>query len=289
MAPPVKPAPKTVERFVSWCEANDYAPQTVIQYRSVLRRFHQWLGDKELTDVTLADCEDFCTDTFGHLSYSSKKSGVVALKSYFGWVRRRKMIPSDPTDELPWPRKRKRKPTYYKPEQVAAILKEFDDPRHHLLTLLLVRQGQRITNTATLRWRQIDFGHAVVRYSPFKGNDGMNIPLDKDTGSKLKAWKAVSTRTGDDDYVFPGRYAGTWLDVDAYRDAVRAACKRCGVEYRPPHEFRRTLVTTLLQMGVDAKTVAQNVTGHAQVATLFEHYAGVDDDSVGDAIRRLPY
>lgn len=282
-----KPTPKSVERFVHWLRANEYVPATQQQYRSVLRRYHDWLGDRDELAVTTADLEDFVLDVYGHLGYSSKKNAQVALRTYYGWLRRRKLVPSNPADDLTWPRKRRKRPTFYHPEQVAAILRSFQAPGDELLARVLARHGQRLTPTITLRWGQVDFCHAVIRYAPAKGS-AITMPLDLDTAKRLRAWKALAKDGRPDAWVFPGR-AGRHRNQDAFRDALHAACREAGVPYRGVHELRRTLTTTLLQMGEPLHRVSQQVLGHANVATTVEHYAGVDDDDVGAAIRRLPY
>lgn len=282
-----KPTPAEVDRFVRWLGANEYVPTTQQQYRSVLRRFHEWLAERDPHAATTADLEDFVLDVYGHLGYASKKNAQVALRTYYGWLQRRGHVPSNPADDLTWPRKRRKRPTFYHPEQVAALLRGFQHPGDELLARVLARHGQRLTPTITLRWGQVDFGNACIRYAPAKGS-AITMPLDLDTGKRLRAWKALAKDTAPEGWVFPGR-AGRHRNPDAFRDALQAACREAGVPYRGVHELRRTLTTTLLQMGEPLHRVSRQVLGHASVTTTAEHYAGVDDDDVGGAIRRLPY
>lgn len=282
-----KPNPPQVDRFVHWLRANEYVETTRQQYASVLRRYHEWLDERDPLAVTTADLEDFVLDVYGHLGYASKKNAQCALRTFYGWLRRRGQIASNPADELTWPRKRRKRPTFYQPEQVAAIFRGFHHPGDELLARVLARHGQRLTPTITLRWGMIDFGRAVVRYAPAKGSV-ITMPLDQDTGKRLKAWRALSKDSGPEAWVFPGR-AGRHRNPDAFRDALQGACREAGVEYRGVHELRRSAATTLLQMGVPLHVVSTKVLGHANVQTTVDHYAGVDDDDVGAAMRRLPY
>lgn len=280
-----------VKRFLQWRETQETPRATLISFRVYLTKWVAWAGDRPLAELTLGDLDDFVLDCYGHLGYSSKKAAVTALRAFYRWGVKRKHLPVNVAVELELPRKpRRERPTYYQPEQVAAILSQLDHT-DRLITLLLVRHGQRITATTSLRWGDIDWKAGVVRYPPTKQQlDGLRLPLDKDTATQLKAWQALTRNTGPEAWVFPAHlHPSRHRCTDNYRASLQWACKRAGVPYRGAHELRRTAITTLLKMGVPLHVVSKQYAGHSHVSTTVEHYAGPDDDSLADAIAALPF
>lgn len=74
-------------------------------------------------------------------------------------------------------------------------------------------------------------------------------------------------RPGHDDYLFPGRRAGTCLSHDALAKALSAAARRSGItKHVTPHILRHTFATHLLEAGTDLRTL-QVVLGHSSLRT----------------------
>lgn len=280
-----------VERYLRHRRTQGAPPNTVQAQRYYLSRLGTWAGDRPLNTLTLVDLEDFVGETFGHLSYHTRRCSQSHLRAFYRWADKRGYADSVVAEGLEWPKRpRRERPTYYKPEQVAAILGQLNDPLDRLLATILVRHGQRVGRTISLQWRHVDFEAAVIHYPPWKGCKAMTMPLDKDTGRLLQAWRAISRYTDPDDWLFCSKRTRVYhRQATEFRTVLRAACLRAGVPYRGAHEFRRTLATTLLNSGVPLKAVSENVLGHSDVETTLRHYAGVDDDSVADSLRNLPF
>lgn len=283
-----------VARFIAFRETQDSPPATIIAFRSYLRRFVQWADVEGLTlaELELDDLDTFIAACYGRNGYSSKKGAVTALRAFYRWAVKRKHAVVNVADGLELPNKpKRRRPTFYEPEQLARLLRDgFDHPRDRLICLLLGRHGQRVSSTIAIKWADVDFRREVIHYPPVKAmvNDGVSMPLDINTATQLKAWKALQRNTGPESFVFE-TIRGHHRDDDAFRSALRTACKRTGVPYRGAHELRRTCITTLLHMGEPLHVVSAQVAGHSHISTTVDHYAGVKPQGVAEAIARLPY
>jgi integrase len=72
------------------------------------------------------------------------------------------------------------------------------------------------------------------------------------------------------------------MSVRLLRDAVARVREPLGMEITP-HTMRRTYLTSLWRMGVDAPTIAK-IAGHANIQTLFKHYLALDEQDVLRAV-----
>ena len=279
-------------KFYRRCVSDDLPRGTLVGWRGYLGRFSAYVGDTPASTISVAQVDDFIVDTYGGLSHASKRGALVALRAFFRWAHQRDHVPANPAEHVRLRRARPReRPTYYRPEEAARLLAAFVDPQDRLIAVLLLRHGQRVNSTLSLRWRNVDLDRAVIRYEPQKlQRRGLTLPLDVDTGRMLKAWKAISIDPSPDGWVFASTsHPGHHRYDDGFRDSLRAACRRAGVQYRGAHELRRTCATTLLQQGEPLHVVSRGVLGHSSVQTTITHYAGSDDEDIGMMLRRLPF
>ena len=271
-----------IARYLAAREARGIAPRTLYQDRYHLDDFARSV-DKPPSEIRVEDIEDYLVDC-RHLAVTTRRVRRATLHAFFGWLHGRGVVAANPVSGVAVPRVARKQPTYYEPEQAARLLQGIADPRDRLLAIILLRHGQRIASVLALRWEQVDLDKARISYPPHKGGPPLRLALDLDTARQLKAWKALARS----EWVFPGYNGGHLSYTRAYRN-LRDAARRAGLQWRGAHEFRRTCITTLLQMGEPLHVVSARVAGHSNVATTTRYYAGVDDEDVGAAIRRLPY
>lgn len=271
-----------IRRYEAACRARELAPATIRSKRYYLDRFALAV-DKPAAEVTIEDVEDYFV-SIGHLAPTTRRVGHEVLHAFFAWLQARGRVAANPVSAVHPARPLPHRPTYYRPEQAAALLAAPAEPWVRLLLMLLLRHGQRISVVLALRWSDVDLDRARISYPSSKRQRPIALALDVGTARQLKAWRALI----DGEWVFPGKKGGHRSYVSAHHH-LRETCKAVGMPWRGAHEFRRTCVTTLLQMGEPLHVVSARVAGHSNVATTTRYYAGVDDEDVAGAIRRLPY
>lgn len=280
-----------VDRYLARCASLGRAKNTVDGARSTLTRFAATCPVDDVACVTEDHIEDFLGVDLAHLKPSSRANARLRLSSFFTYLHRRGRVPRHPVEAVQLSRAPRPRPTFYRPEQAAALIAGAPSSQGRLLVALLVRHGQRVSSVCQLRWSDVDLAQAVVHYPAVKTGEALTLPLDMDTAKLLKASAAIAA-TGEE-YVFPavrvGKHGRRHLSYTGARLILQEACRRAGVPYRGLHELRRTCVTTLLRAGVPLHVVSKQVAGHSSVATTVRSYAGVDDDDIGAALRRLPY
>lgn len=136
----------------------------------------------------------------------------------------------------------------------------------YLQTLLLT--GQRRTETAKMRWADVDLDAAVWNIPPEDTKSGRAHPVP--LPSELVDMLATLPRRRRCPYVFPGRDGAVMSGWSKRLRPVYRDWKEEGLEPWTPHDLRRTMRTGLTALGVD-ETVAEMMLNHA----------------VGDELRRI--
>jgi len=146
----------------------------------------------------------------------------------------------------------------------------------------------------TLERRQLDLENGTLRLDPgrTKNDEGRVVYLTAELkallGAQLERIRAVERKTGRIiPYLFPYLTGPRRLGKRRrdYRKAWVTACREAGVPGRLRHDFRRTAVRNLVNLGVPER-VAMTVTGHKSRA-VFDRYHIVSPGDLRDVARRL--
>jgi integrase/recombinase XerD len=143
--------------------------------------------------------------------------------------------------------------------------------RDHLLLLLVIQTGLRVSEVIGLRCDQIFSGTAPHIRCHGKGRKERCTPLTRQTRKELRAWLGEQQASGDE-IVFPSRRCGALsrdaveLQVKKYAAIAKRTCSSLKDKTVSPHVLRHTTAVQLLQAGVDHATIALWL-GHESVET----------------------
>lgn len=121
-----------------------------------------------------------------------------------------------------------------------------------------------------------------------KGDKERSVPILDEGVEALMVYLAGDRRKRPGPWVFPGmitkqnKHGANPMSVRLLRDALVRVREPLGMEITP-HTMRRTYLTSLWRMGVDAPTIAK-IAGHANIQTLFKHYLALDEQDVLRAV-----
>jgi integrase len=145
----------------------------------------------------------------------------------------------------------------------------------------------------TLERRQIDFDAGTIRLDPgtTKNDDGRVVYLTPELKSLLVAQlervRALEREMGSIlPYLFPhirGPHKGK--RIQDFKRAWRAACVKAGCLGMLRHDFRRTAVRNMVNVGVPER-VAMKVTGH-KTRNVFDRYHIVTPSDLQEVARKL--
>ena len=250
------------------------SPHTVSSYRDtfrlLLRYAHQRLGtapaklDMADLDATLVASFLDYLEKHRHCSPQTRNVRLAAIHSLFCYASLRCPEHSETIRRvlaIPAKRADKALVSFLTQAETKALLAAPDrssplGQRDHLLLLVAVQGGLRVSELTGLTWDDVRFGRGAHLHVRGKGRRERTTPLLATTASALEAWRR-QCRAGAEDPLFATR-AGTGLSTDAVKDvldkSVAVAAERCPsiLDKRvTPHTLRHTCAMTL-QLGTVA-------------------------------------
>jgi integrase/recombinase XerD len=266
-------------RFSQFIQEKQYlssvSPRTVEWYAQSLR----WLASPapsadELKQVVVRM-------RTGGLKETSCNSRIRAINSYLHWSSgiEGKCGPACPHPKIPRLKEPKLVLPIFADPQITQLYrwkpKGFYQRRLHLLILLLLDTGARITEALTLQVNDIDFDNMLLKLDG-KGRKERLVPFSPELRRLLfryvKDFGPVSTLLSTKD--------GRRLDRHVMARDVRILCRR--LEIQPPkrllHACRHTFATKFIRQTKDVVTL-QRILGHSSV-TQTMRYLHLDTDDL---------
>jgi integrase len=162
--------------------------------------------------------------------------------------------------------------------------------RDYLLILLLV--GARRSNTAAMKWEQIDLHRATWRIPETKNGLPLLIPLAREAVQILRHRKKSSASL----WVFPtasNTKKSRSGHIEQFRDTWKAILKRAGIADFRMHDLRRTLGSWMAMSGSSLPAIGRTLGHLNQTTTQIYARLSVDAPRLGvdtatAAMRALP-
>jgi integrase/recombinase XerD len=282
----LSPMRKILDQYCTYLAARNYSPYTIEQRRSTMENFIAWLGShgtRLLRDVTPALVETYRFRLFNHrkvngepLSLRTQAVRLVALRAFFRWLARERIIPNNPAVDLELPRSERRLPrTILSEQEVEAVLAlpDISTPlglRDRAIMEILYVTGIRRLELTRLRLRDVDHGRGMILVRKGKGARDRFVP----TGERVLAWLAAYQRwsrprlVGDkqSDMLFVTS-RGTSLQPKKLTDRVSAYISAAKLDKKGScHLFRHAAATLMLENGADIRFI-QAMLGHESLDT----------------------
>ena len=177
-----------INSFIVYCEVEkNFSIRTIETYRHALDNFYDFLKANNSEQNLLSDLKlNFLRGYPSYLnrtglSRSSIRLKVSALKSFFKYCYRKKMINENPASLLTIPKREKRLPSFLLQDEVARMLDEYDDStfenaRNRSLMELIYCSGLRISEALNLKKTDVNFTQKTVKVLG-KGRKERVVPL----------------------------------------------------------------------------------------------------------------
>jgi integrase/recombinase XerD len=227
------------------------------------------------------------------LNPSSMKMIVVALRHFFGHLKREGLIEHDLLPALDLPRLDQTLPATLSEADVAQLLAvEFPVTpiglRDRALLEVLYASGLRAAEIVSLRLENVLNEERLLRVIG-KGNRERLVPVGDKAVKAIDQWlksgrpKLVKAKTGGE--LFLGNH-GRRLTTARVWQIVQEMAKLAGLKKKIwPHLLRHSFATHLLSHGADLRAI-QEMLGHASLATT-QIYTHVDQARLKDVHRRF--
>lgn len=287
--------PDSIEMFLAHLELEKgFSKATVDAYANDLSQFETFMDPKGFTlgrpeEISKKHVQAFMADQHRrNMEKSSVARRISALRSFFRFCARMRMINTLPTEGIKNPRQDKRQPDVLNVDQVFALLAEpqkaaaparrGSDPekaeavqaRDMALAELLYGSGLRISEALGLDAHHVNMQNAVARVLG-KGGKQRLAPLSDTSVEALSRWIELRGRLlpdgqRDEGALFLGSRGGRLNRRQAQR-IIEDLCRRAGLPQAvSPHALRHSFATHLLEAGADLRSV-QELLGHSRLST----------------------
>ncbi len=295
------------QRFLRWLEREKgYSANTVISYGRDLTEFAVFARNPFVTAIDVAMVRGFVYSLHGRNSPASVARKLSALRSFFRFLVREKVVNSDPVAVVSMPKRDRYMPAFLTVDETFALL-EAPTPedrffrRDRAILEVLYGAGLRVAELVGLDLSNVDLESGMIRVLG-KGGKERLVPMGRAANETLSAWipdrlrlLARGAARGNkvaEEAVFLNLRGGR-LSTRSVERLVEQYSARAGIAVRvTPHSLRHSFATHLLEMGADLRAV-QELLGHASLSTTqrythlnMDHLAGVYDQAHPLARRR---
>ena len=274
------------EAFVNYLRSECHlADNTVAAYQRDIARFHEWLGPRDPTKLTISELSDFVAFLNSRdLAPASIARTVVGLKMYFRYLQLEGILVDNKVELLGSQKLWQRVPEVMSPKSVERFLNapkkyELYHFRDRALLELLYATGCRASELASLRLRDM---HLRERYCKVqgKGSKQRMVPLGTAAIEAVSQYlkrlrpQLAANRPDESDWLLLTR-SGRRMRREAIWELVKKYALEADVDVSiSPHTLRHSFATHLLAGGADLRQV-QEMLGHASISTT-QIYTHVD-------------
>lgn len=271
-----------IRDFLRWLtHEKGYSPHTVAGYQHDLLEFIATLAENvKVQDIDAASVRQFVVSLHGQNNAATLARKLSALRTFFRFLLRRKVVMSDPLAGISGPKIAQLIPVFLTVDEVFLLLEAPNEndtfqSRDLAILELLYSTGMRVAELVSRNVEDLDFEAEMLKVRG-KGNKERLVPVGRPAREAVQAWlpdrqQLIRERAGRG--LMPEKEAlflngrGSRLTTRSVERMVRAYGERAGIPQTvTPHALRHSFATHLLEMGADLRSV-QELLGHASLST----------------------
>lgn len=263
------------------------AQNTLISYRRDLDIFFRLLKKRDVQRLEEARETDIIA-FLEHLreqryATSSVCRALVAVRMFFRFLKRERLIDKDVTLHLDSPKMWQLIPEVLTVKEVDALLEapdsdEFAGARDKAILLVLYASGLRVSEVCGLNVQ--DVGDQVVRVKG-KGGKERIVPIAQVAVSAIDHYIVTFRKESEQTALFVTE-KNRRIDRTLVWKRVKLYAKVAGIQKSiSPHTLRHSFATHLLENGADLRVI-QEMLGHANIATT-DRYTHISTQHLADA------
>lgn len=264
------------------------AHNTISAYRNDLIKFLDYLkqnGIKSLGIVKRDNIRDFMLFTKDKgLSVSSVSRELVAVKVFYRFLLRERIINKDPSELIDSPKSWNRLPEVLSVAEIESLLlipdiRDTAGIRNKAILELMYASGIRVSEASNLHLTDVNLDVGFLRCVG-KGSKERVVPLGEKAIRSLRRYldkaRPKLNKKNKTDHLFLNRSGQHLSRQSIWKLIVRCARLAKIKKKIKPHTLRHSFATHLLEGGADLRSV-QEMLGHANIATT-QIYTHIDKD-----------
>jgi site-specific recombinase XerD len=291
--PPSSPLtkPRTLHEAITLFEAHHLrrvASTTATWYKQRLERFVDYVGNLNLEQIESWQIEVWYSSLFDeqelhannpHRDNPKKKFSTQtihghgrAVKTFFRWLRKMKLIPENPAQDLTLPRLTRQPKAGIAEDSLRRILTFLERPdlakdngaRDKAILLFMAATGVRVGGVASLKRENIDLDKRQALVTE-KGDKSRFVFFTPEVSAAIRTYHQQVPRH---EYVFLSEWRGEYKPIshEGIRLMIARRCKHADVPHHSPHDFRRYFASKAANAGCDLYWL-KNILGHESITT----------------------
>lgn len=250
----------------------NFSKNTIEAYRRDLNKFIDLLKQRKINSLTNVKEDEILAFSLSlrnaSLASSSISRAMIALKSFFRFLRKERLIQSEETLYLDTPKMWQLIPEILTQQEVVNLLNTPDKKssigiRDRALLEVLYASGLRVSEVCNLNLQ--DFGDEVL-FIRGKGGKERMVPIAKQAVDRVDDYLLNHRPDSKNDALFIS-VKGNRLDRFSVYNRVKLYAQNSGIKKMiSPHTLRHCFATHLLENGADLRVI-QEMLGHSSIIT----------------------
>jgi len=279
-----------IHQFIHYLSVEKNAsPHTCRCYQRDLEGFEDFLKNSGMFLTSSGEVEIAKVDRIAIRKYLSilhrrnKKSSIArkisTLRSFFRYLNREQIIPSNPAKSVSTPKVEKTLPTTLTVDEAFRLMespKSFSEKsslsgfknkrfRDRAILELLYSSGLRVSELVGLNTNQVELDLGIVKVMG-KGRKERIVPVGMKAIEVLKAYLEERGMLMGDEPIFVNSLGGR-LTARSVGRLIKKYSRHSGIFRKvSPHSLRHTFATHLLDAGADIREI-QEMLGHSSLST----------------------
>ncbi len=268
--------------FRSWLLVErGYSPLTVESYLSDINELSAFCGQGAGKDpFKVETLRGFIASLHGRNSPASVARKLSALRTFFRYLLREKIIVDNPLQGIANPKLVRYIPSFLTVDEVFCLLDAPDRRdtfafRDQAVMELLYATGMRVSELTACNYKDLDFDTGMLKVMG-KGRKERMVPFGRAAAEALRRYfsqresliinRIERGHQPERDALFLNN-RGSRLTARSVERMIRTYGQRAGIQVTvTPHALRHSFATHLLEMGADLRTV-QELLGHVSLST----------------------
>jgi len=253
------------------------------------RNFLKSVASKEISAIQQEDIIEYCALLYQKkYATASISRALIAIKVFFRFLYREKIIPKDVSLTLESPKIWQLIPDVLSADEVNRLLKQpdpdtFVGARDRAILEVLYASGLRVSELVSLSIHDVDDEHIRVLG---KGKKERLVPVGREAILAVDHYLSLRDHFPqiEKDALFIST-RGKRVTRESIWKMVKECAKRAGIiKNISPHTLRHSFATHLLDNGADLRII-QEMLGHTNIATT-DRYTHVSQNRLQEAFHR---
>ncbi len=286
-----------IETFLSYLSVErGLSRNTIVSYKEDLNFYMNFLESHAVNVLSKSSKDDIINFMLSQkdkgLSSSSVARRLAAIKTFYRFLGREKILKDDPTTLIDSPKLWKKIPETLSVNEVEKLIsqpniRDKQGLRDRAILETMYATGMRVSEAVNLKKDNVNMDIGFLRCVG-KGNKERVIPLGKKAIGVIQKYLKFSRprllKNKECECLFVSRF-GKKISRQSFWKIIKKYSREAGIKKSiKPHILRHSFATHLLERGADLRSV-QEMLGHSNISTT-QIYTHVSKDRL-KAIHRM--